>query len=168
VAGIQQEGEGFTINLYPMLDIFSILIIFLLMNFSSAGESVETKANLQLPRSIVKMTLDASASVSITKNEIIIQGATSIPIGPDGDVPASFREQGAIRVAYEKFKELKKYNATLRNRDKSLNLSEADINTLVLESDRQVLFKIIKRVMLSAQQAEFIAWKLAFEKLDMN
>jgi biopolymer transport protein ExbD len=170
MAGVDLGGDGqsFSLNLYPMLDVFSILIIFLVMNFSTSGESVETKLNMELPKSAVKLSLDSAANVSINKKEIVIQGGISIPIGADGDVEASFRDQGAIRVAYEEFKKVKAQNETLKNRNKALNLSEADVNTLVLESDKGVEFRAIKRVMLSAQQADFIAWKLAVSRLSAD
>jgi biopolymer transport protein ExbD len=166
MAGIDTGGDGgsFSLNLYPMLDVFSILIIFLVMNFSTSGESVETKLNMELPKSEVKMSLDSAANVSVSKTEMVIQGGITIPLGSDGDVDEKYRDQGAIRVAYEEFKKVKAQNETLKNRNKSLNLSEADINTLVLEADKEVQFKVLKRVMLSAQQADFIAWKMAVSR----
>jgi biopolymer transport protein ExbD len=167
MAGVDTGGDGqsFSINLYPMLDVFSILIIFLVMNFSTSGESVETKINMELPKSAVKLSLDSSANVSINKNEIVIQGGVSVPIGPDGDVPESFREQGAIQVAYQEFKKVRDQNETLKNRNKALALSESDLNSLVLESDKDVQFKVLKRIMLSAQQADFVGWKLAVSRM---
>lgn len=168
--GVSLDGDGssFSLNLYPMLDVFSILIIFLVMNFSTSGESVDTKINLELPKSAVKLSLDSAANVSINKKEIVIQGGQSIPLGPDGDVPQEFRDQGAIRVAYEEFKKVRAQNETLKNRNKALSLSEADINTLVLEADKEIEFRVLKRVMLSAQQADFIAWKLAVSRLSAD
>ena len=160
------KGQSFSLNLMPMLDVFSILIIFLVMNFSTSGESVETKINMELPKSAVKLSLDSAANVSISKNEIVIQGGQSIPLGPDGDVPPQFRDQGAIRVAYEEFKKVRAQNETLKNRNKSLGLSESDINSLVLEADKAIEFRVLKRVMLSAQQADFVAWKLAVSRLN--
>jgi biopolymer transport protein ExbD len=162
------NGESFSLNLYPMLDVFSILIIFLVMNFSTSGESVESKLNLELPKSAVKMSLDSAANVSISKSEILVQGGLSIPIEADGDVAAQYRDQGAIRSIYDEFKKVSAQNETLKNRNKALNLTEADINTLVLEADKEVQFKVLKRVMLSAQQADFIAWKLAVSKLNTD
>ena len=165
MSGISAEGgDSFTINLYPMLDVFSILICFLLMNYSTAGESVDTKANLELPKSDVKMTLDAAANVSITKTELIIQGGITIPIGSDGDVSADVRKQGAIMPAFEEFKKIRAQNETLKNRQKDLNLSNADMNSLTLEADKSIEFKLIKRVMLTAQQADFVSWKLAVDR----
>jgi biopolymer transport protein ExbD len=165
VAGVDTgDKDSFTINLYPMLDVFSILIVFLLMNFSTSGESVETKANLELPKSAVKISLDSAATVSITKSEILIQGGVSVPILPEGDIPENLRIQGGITVAYEEFKKIKERNETLKNRNKALNLTEKDINLLTLEADKQTPFKLLKRVMLSAQQAEFVTWDLAVDK----
>ena len=165
MAGIDSGGKDkFSINLYPMLDIFSILICFLLMNFSTEGQSVDSKANLELPTSLVRLSLDESATVSITRSEIVIQGgAVSIPIVA-GDVPEDVRTQGAIKPAYEEFKKLRANLETLKNRDQSLSLVESQLNTLSMEADKGTEFKLIKRVMLSAQQAEFVGWKLAAMK----
>ncbi|MCA2958725.1 MAG: hypothetical protein IOD12_00640 [Silvanigrellales bacterium] len=56
-------------------------------------------------------------------------------------------------------------NETLKNRNKALALSESDLNSLVLESDKDVQFKVLKRIMLSAQQADFVGWKLAVSRM---
>ena len=77
-------GDSFSLNLYPMLDVFSILIVFLLMNFSVSGESAETAANLELPVSSIKISLDSAATVAITKTEILVQGGLSIPLTGNG------------------------------------------------------------------------------------
>ena len=170
MAGVALDGdsEGITINLYPMLDVFSILIAFLLMNFSTAGESVESKPNLELPRSEVRLNLDAAANVSITKSEIIVQNGVSIPIGPDGDVPASYVTQGAIPLIFQEMKKVRAQNEILKNRDASLQLKDEDVNLLTLEADKQTTFRLIKRVMLSAEQAEFISWKLAVDRQNLD
>lgn len=164
---IEGSGDQVSLNLYPMVDIFSLLIVFLLMNYSTNGESVETKASLELPKSAVKLSLDSSATVSITKSEIIVQGGITIPI-VNGDIPEEQKTQGAIKAAYEEFKKIRDQNQALKNRDKALALNDADIETLVLEADKSTEFKLVKRVMLTAQQAEFISWKLAVDKEDVN
>lgn len=166
MAGISSGGkDDFSLNLYPMLDIFSILITFLLMSYSADGQTAESKvANLELPKSEVKMSLDDAATVSISKTEVIIQGGLTIPIGPDGDVPDQYRQQGAIQEAYKIFKTLHDSTQTLKNRDQNLKSIEKDLNSLTMEADKDTQFKLIKRVMLSAQQAEFVGWKLAVDK----
>jgi biopolymer transport protein ExbD len=168
MAGPAVEGEGFTINLYPILDVFSILIVFLLMSFSTQGQSIESSANLELPKSEVRLSLDEAAAVSITKTEIVVQGQVEIPLDANGDVPARYIDQGAIRPAYEIFVKLADSMQTLKNRDQNLELTDADVRSLTLESDKQTSFRVIKRIMRSAQQAEFTSWKLAVDKVNMD
>lgn len=172
MAGVDSGGkDSFSLNLYPMLDVFSILIVFLLMNFSVSGESSEANANLELPVSAVKLSLDSAATVSVTKSEILLQGGISIPLTANNqDVVEAYKKdgQGAIRKAYDEFKRLKAQNETLKNRQKNLGLSNADVSTLIMESDKVIPYRIIKRILASAQQAEFIAWKFAVQKRDVN
>lgn len=163
------DGSTFDLNLFPLLDIFSILICFLLMNYSTQGASVESKGDdMELPPSDTKLSLDTAPSVSITKSKLIIQGslekALEIPIGPDGDVPEEYNDQGAIREVYEIFKILAKNNETLRNRNQTLKLTKTEVSTLIMEADKMTQFKLVRRVMQTAQQAEFISWKLAVQK----
>lgn len=168
MAGSVAAGEGFNINLYPILDVFSILIVFLLMNYSTQGQSIDSSANLELPKSEVQLSLDEAAAVSITKTEIVIQGQVEIPLDANGDVPARFIDQGAIRPAYEEFVKLANSMQTLKNRDQALELTDADVRSLTLESDKTTSFRVIKRIMRSAQQAEFTSWKLALDKINLD
>ncbi len=160
--------EKFSLNLYPMIDIFSILICFLLMNFSTQGESVETRKGLELPRSEVRMSLDTAATVSISQTDITVQSAVTIPIMANGDVAESELVQGGLKRAYTVLQQVRTSNETLKNRNQALGLSEAEIDTLTLEADKKTTFKLIKRVMLTAQQADFISWKLAVDKSSID
>lgn len=166
------DGNRFSLNLYPLLDIFSILICFLLMNYSTQGESVESRPNLELPSTDTRVSLDTAASVSITKREIVVQGTltvpVSIPLGPNRDIPEEEKLQGGIKSAYEVFKRVREQNETLKNRNQGLQLSAEDVNTLTMEADKDTPFLLLKRVMLTAQQADFISWKLAAQKTSID
>lgn len=169
MAGVSTgDGNSFSLNLYPMLDVFSILICFLLMNFSASGQSAETSVpNLELPISATKMTMDEAATVSVTRNEIVIQGGISVPLNADGDVDEQYRVQGALKEAYEEFKKIRNSQETLKNRDQTLGLNKIDMNTLTMEADKTAKFKVIKRIMQAASQTDFISWKLAAAKSEI-
>jgi len=170
------DGSSFSLNLFPMLDIFSILICFLLMNYSTQGASAESQVeDMEMPTSEVTLSLDSAASVSITQNKMIIQGsfnkALEIPIemGEKGkDLPSSFLSQGAIPQAYEIFKILRENAVAVKNRDKTLDLNEHELSTLVLEADKGTPFQLLRRVMLTAQQAEIISWQLSNMKASID
>ncbi len=65
----KQQG----LNLAPMIDIFSMLVIFLLLNFSSTGEIFFISKSLSLPQANHARSLEGLPLVSITQNSIIFE-----------------------------------------------------------------------------------------------
>ena len=62
--------DTLSLNLYPMLDIFSILITFLLMSFSSDPVSHDVDAGIELPESSTIVALDEVPTIVVTKTEV--------------------------------------------------------------------------------------------------
>jgi biopolymer transport protein ExbD len=157
------EGETLSLNIMPMLDVFSILILFLLMSFSSDPVSHDITAGLELPESLSIRSLDEIPTITITKKDIRI-GDLVVTILENGEVPESNRTQGAIAPL---FKELDKLAEA--NRVRKINPVPEDgpqKDALTVEMDQSLTFKLLKRVMLTAQQAEFVAFKLMVNKLN--
>jgi biopolymer transport protein ExbD len=157
------SGESISLNLNPMLDIFSILITFLLMTYSVNPENVDPTEGLELPSTQTLINLDDVPTISLTKNEILLNDVKVIKIASivDGDVPKADQSQGAI---YSLFKELEKL-AERQNKVAILpNGEKKKVGILTIEVDKNHRFKLLKRVMLSAQQAEFLTVKLMVEK----
>ena len=76
-----------------------------------------------------------------------------------------FQDQGAVRVLYEELQVLADANKK-RNKPKTKeeeNKPQAD--ALTMEMDKGHKFVVMRRIMKSAQQAEFIAFKLMVAKL---
>lgn len=61
------------LNLAPMIDIFSMLVIFLLLNFSSTGEIFFISKDLSLPQASHARKLEGLPLLSITQNSIIFE-----------------------------------------------------------------------------------------------
>jgi biopolymer transport protein ExbD len=157
------SGDSISLNLNPMLDIFSILITFLLMTYSVDPENVDPTEGLELPETNTSISLDDVPTVAITKTEILLNDVKVIKITSivDGDVPKSDQSQGAV---YSLFKELEKL-AERQNKLAKLPTGETKkVGNLTIEVDKKHRFKLLKRVMLSAQQAEFLTIKLMVEK----
>lgn len=150
------------LNIMPMLDIFSILITFLLMSFSTEPVSHDIDEDIELPDSITLSALDEIPAIVVTGKEIIVNDKPVATI-VDGDVPEQDRSQGAI---FPLFTELEKLaEANKRYLDKKAPEAEEEKPTyLTMEMDREHNFKLMKRIMLTAQQAEFVAFKLMVAK----
>ena len=69
----QRAGRGSAINLVSLMDIFTILVFFLLVN-SSDGEVLPTHKSVNLPESIAEEKPRETLVVMITGSDILIHG----------------------------------------------------------------------------------------------
>lgn len=152
------------LNLNPMLDIFSILITFLLMSFSSDPVTHNVDAGIELPESTTIVALDEVPTVVVTKTEIVINGKKIADIVA-GDVPEKDRTQGAIQPVFVELEKLGEANKRLAKNIKSNDPNAmGSTGALTMEMDKGHRFKLMKRIMLSAQQADFVQFKLMVQK----
>jgi hypothetical protein len=150
-----QNDEGVSLNLMPMLDIFSILITFLLMSYSTDPVSYDISAGLELPDSVTITALDELPSIIVTKNEIMVNDKKVATI-LGGDVPEKDRSQGAVYPVFVELEKLAEANKRVfRGKEDKTKTS-----VLTMEMDQSHQFKLMKRIMLAAQQAEFVTFKL--------
>lgn len=155
--------DQLSLNLNPMLDIFSILITFLLMSFSSDPVSHDVDAGIELPQSTTIVALDEVPTIVITKTELRVNDKKVSTIEA-GDVPEKDRTQGAIYPVFEELKKLAETNKRLSGRKADDPSAKGSTGALTMEMDKGHRFKLMKRVMLSAQQAEFVQFKLMVQK----
>ena len=158
------DGSAVSLNLYPMMDVFSILITFLLMSFSADPVSHQVNPAIELPDSTTIASLDEIPTIVVTKTDIFVNDkkVTSI-IG--NDVAEKDRDQGAIRPLFDELEKLKENLKRVRPQSAKESLTpKKDESTLTMEMHKENQFQIIRRIMLSAQQAEFITFKLMVAK----
>jgi biopolymer transport protein ExbD len=153
------NGSSIRLNIMPMLDIFSILILFLLMNFSTDPFSYDVSKDLILPDSQTFHSLDEMPTIRITKSQVYFNDQSIASI-VDGDIPKEFLSQGSVQSL---FVELQKTKAAA-DRLKSNDLEKSRIDHLTIEADKGHTFKILKRILLAAQQAGYISFKLMVSK----
>jgi biopolymer transport protein ExbD len=156
--------DQLSLNLNPMLDIFSILITFLLMSFSSDPVSHDVDAGMELPQSTTIVALDEIPTIIVTKTELKVNDRVVATI-VDGDVPEKERSQGAVFPVYEELKKLSEASKRIEGSRKVGDpQSKGSTGALTMEMDKTHRFKLMKRIMLSAQQAEFVQFKLMVQK----
>ncbi len=159
MAGVSTDsGDSLSLNLMPMLDIFSILITFLLMSYSTDPVSYDVNAGVELPESMTLTALDELPAIKVTKTDVLVNDKKVATI-VQGDVPEKDRSQGAVFPVFQELEKLAEANKRLI-RGRVTEAEKAKISTLTMEMDQGHRFKLMKRIMLAAQQAEFITFKL--------
>lgn len=157
-------GETLSLNIMPMLDIFSILLTFLLMSYSTDPTNYDIDENLELPDSVTLVTMDEVPSIVVNRDRVFVNDVKIIDL-VNGRVPESEIQQGAVYPVYKELKKLavqnQKVAETLTDEQ---DKKKAKPGTLTIEMDRKHDFRLLKRIMLAGQQAEFIKFKLLVAK----
>lgn len=150
------DSETISLNIMPLLDIFSILILFLLMSFSTEPVSYDVTQGVELPMSNTLTSLDEVPALRVTRDQLMVNDKKVVSIrGGELDKHAKF--QGAIYPVYKELVKLSKANRKVReNKEAPLEIT--------MEVDKRHDFKLVKKVMKSAQQAEFIKFNLMVAK----
>lgn len=158
------SGETLSLNIMPMLDIFSILILFLLMSFSTDPVSHDITAGLEMPDSLTLRSLDEIPKITMTQTSLRFMDKKIADIDPStGDFLEEFKTQGAVKPLFDELEKLAEANKR-RKKLSEEDGSKPQADALTMEMDKRHKFVVMRRIMKSAQQAEFIAFKLMVAK----
>lgn len=130
----------------PLVDMFVIIVIFLLQNFSATGEILFMSKDIQLPDAANAQEILRSPVVQVSIDSIMLEGEL---IARTDDLARD--EYWNIPQLEEKLRDLKKRYEFIHQGD-SAGQFKGDIN---IQAHKEVLFKAVKRVMYSCNQAGY-------------
>ena len=157
------EGETLSLNVMPMLDIFSILLTFLLMSYSTDPVNYDVDQNLELPDSVTLVSMDEVPSIVVNRDEIYV-GDKVVASLVSGTVSEDDLQQGAVYPVYKELLKLSEQNKAVAQEVTAGNKKKTDPGTITIEMDRKHNFELLRRLMLAGQQAEFVKYKLLVAK----
>lgn len=154
--GFAKKRSGYaTLMLTPMVDMFIIIVIYLLQNFSSDGDILFMSKDIQLPSITSKIQLERAPVVAISRDSLSGDEASGF-ISVDGtrvlDVSDVLQDDVWNIPALEEVMREKR-----RNIEQSAQLlGGAGFKGLVnIQADRGIPFKVLKKVMFACNQAGF-------------
>lgn len=130
-------------NLVSLMDIFTILVFFLLVN-SSSTQQLPSSESLKLPESVSTKKPEETTVVMITDTDILVQGEIMITIEEANafDAPLLPAIRDALRSAA----------------DRTVSISakaQAGKKEVTIVGDKTVPFKLLKKIMNSCTQAGY-------------
>jgi len=145
------------LNITSMLDMFTILIIFLLKSYSAEGIILTIPADLHLPQSTSQSAPEPGLVVEVSRNTLVVDGRIL-----DVDLEAvQNSEKLVIDILYEHLMA----KARQYEEISELNPNAEFTGRLVLEGDREIPFRLLKKILYTCGQAGFINQSLAvFQK----
>ncbi len=105
------KKKGFTLSLAPMVDMFSILVIYLLMNFASDGEAFFISQDIVIPHAARGAPMKSFPLISVLKGKIAFDaqnadGSTvSVSESNDGDAPRLRETLKRLKLVEEQINE---------------------------------------------------------------
>lgn len=132
-----------TLNLVSLMDIFTILVFFLLVN-SSDVEVLPNDKDIQLPESIAEEKAKETVIIIIGDEDIIVQGT---PVAKVSEVLASRgNDIPALRQA------LLSQNDRVLRREAQDDIAGREVTIM---GDRDIPYRLLKKVMATCTQSEY-------------
>ncbi len=159
------SGDSMSLNVMPMLDIFSILVTFLLMSYSTDPTNHDIDQNLELPDSVTLVNMDEVPGVIVNRNEILVNNKKVVTL-QNGKIPPTDIQQGAAYPVYQELLEIAKTNKAAAEmlRGSGDDTKKPKPGEITIEMDKKHDFELLRRIMLAGQQAEFVTFKLLVAK----
>jgi biopolymer transport protein ExbD len=135
--------------LTPLIDMFVILVVFLIMNFSATGELVNISKDIQLPKATATSTLERAPIIQVSAQTIAIEGfkvADSEEILRDPDL--------RVPRLTEKLQEMRKV-------DEMMHPGQPFKGQIILNCDKDIEFKLVRKVMMATAEAGYTNFNYA-------
>ena len=131
-----------------MIDMFTLMVVFLLQNFSAQGQLVTPAQGLRLPKSSVEKLAKEALSVKISQKNIMVEDA--VVIGPDAYQALLGQKDFMIGPLY---KSLSKYADEAK---KSAEMFKSEFSGKIsIQGDVEIPYNVLTRVMYTCGQSGY-------------
>jgi len=132
-----------SLNLISLMDIFTILVFFLLVN-SQDVETLPNAKDLQLPESYAEEKARENVVVVITDEHIVVQGKVV------ADMAEVRAQQGVVIAGLEN--ELRRQTESLYLQDNDATIEDREVTIM---GDRELPYSLLKKIMASCTAADY-------------
>ena len=147
---LQKSGTSVgKLNLVSLMDIFTILVFFLMIN-SSDVEVLQSSADLKLPDSTSEQRPDEQTVITVTDDSIVVMGRKVADVGEllgSGDT--------AIAGLAEE----------LRYQSKRKGDAPEDGRKITIMGDKEIPYWLLKKIMLTCTTEDYARISLAVNRL---
>ncbi len=139
-------------QLTSLVDVMTVLLIYMIQSFSGEGEIITSTKDLQLPYSSAKKKPELTVTISITNKDILIENervaSVDAVLATDDMIIPSLSVWLADRRT--KTEKIEKYSTKTK--------FKGDITIL---GDKRIRFRLLKKIMYTCGQEGFNNFKLA-------
>jgi biopolymer transport protein ExbD len=146
------------LNITPMMDMMTIILVFLLKTFSSSSSTISFDQNLKIPASTTQLKTKEAISVTVTKKVILVEGDGIAPI-TGGKVDPAVKRDGENGYYITPLVDILERHA--RKEKKVAELTGAPWEAqLMLIADQTTPYRLLTEVLYSCGQAGYGNYRL--------
>jgi len=153
-AMVRGKDKKVSLNLTSMIDMFTILVVFLIKSYSAEGQIVTVSDALTLPESRSQLQIELNLDIVVTNDAIVVDGEPIVAV--DEEV---LREANPIPVLVERLSDHLEYTRLMRG-----NTDEEEMKVNI-QGDVAVQAILLQRVMSSCAQAGYATQNLTVIKV---
>src|SRR5678815_1974662 len=146
------------LNITPMMDMMTIILVFLLKSFSSSTSTITFDQNLQVPKSFSELKPKLAVTVTVTKKVLLVEGDAIAPINA-GRVDPAVKRDGENGYYITPMVEILEKHAKREKKVADMTGQKFE-GQLMLVADQTTPYRLLTEVIYSCGQAEYANYRL--------
>jgi biopolymer transport protein ExbD len=154
---MQQKNGSATLNITSLMDVMTIILIFLLFSFSSQDQNLRLHKDMDLPKSSSEKPFKWAINITLTENELMVEDSPVCKY-KNGEFIDKNGDTGKIELLYDQLTNLKSLE---KYRDVDRDAAEP---VVIFQADKKHKFNTIYEVMKTAAMAGYPNFRFAVLK----
>lgn len=152
------DDHAVHVNINSLLDVLSVILVFLMKSYSANTVQVKPSPALQVPFSHSTQAVQESTAVTVTLKDILVDDLPVMTF-ESGVVPTNFLSSGGLLIdpLFQKLQDAVDHQKKIA----AVNAKAEFKGIVTIIADRNVPFSLLTEVMYTAGQAQYNKFKFA-------
>jgi biopolymer transport protein ExbD len=147
--------EEQSLNIYPLMDVMTILLVFMVMQFAQDAANVVESADLQIPYSTSRTELSQAVAVQVSRTDILVEGRPVLTLR-NGMVDPSQKQGGGTGFLITPLHGVMgQHRDRLRAIERGSSGRRPFTGMVQIIADKRTPFRTLSEVIYTLGQAEF-------------
>ena len=146
------------LNITPMMDMMTIILVFLLKSFSSTTATITFDSNLQVPKSFTELNPKLAVTVTVSKKVILVEGDAIAPINL-GKVEPTVKRDGEDGYYITPLVEILDKHAKREKKVADMTGGKFEAQLMII-ADQTTPYRLLTEIIYSCGQAGYSNYRL--------
>jgi biopolymer transport protein ExbD len=159
----EKERKKVDVSINSLLDVLSVILVFLMKSYSTATVQVKPSKDLQVPFTHSGQPVEESTSITLTRKNVLMNDQPVVTL-EDGKVPEKDSSHAGLLIQplFDKLKD----EVEIQKRIAQTNKKAEFKGIVSFICDRHIPFPLLTQAMYTAGQAEYAQFKFVLIKAD--